>query len=69
LLNWLAEVGPKISPPPSARCAPAPLLDLAKDFVSTEAIQRQVSRMMARPIALSFATTIDHQLAHAMCLE
>jgi hypothetical protein len=45
------------------------LLNIAKDFVSPGAIQRQLSRMTAGPIAFSFATTIDNQLADAMCLE
>jgi len=56
--------------PAAIRCrAPAALLDVAKDFVSLEAIQRQLSRMMTGPIAISFASAIDHQLADAMCLE
>jgi len=45
------------------------LLYVAEDFVSPEAIQRQLSKVMARPIAFSFATAIDHQLADATCLE
>jgi len=71
-LPWcflLAVVRSKISPSPAASCATAALLDVTKDFVSPETIQRQLSRMMAGPIAFSFATAIDHQLAHAMCLE
>jgi len=44
-------------------------LDVAKDFVSSEAIQRQLSRMMARPIPVSFATAINDQLADAVRLE
>ena len=69
LFCLLAVVGTNISPPPSACCTPAALLDVAKNFFSPEAIQRQLSRMMTGPIAISFASAIDHQLADAVCLE
>jgi len=59
LLYRLAVVRAKISPSPAAYCAPAALLDIAKEFVSPEAIQQQLSRVMAGPITFSFASTID----------
>jgi len=57
LLN--TKVWPQISAPPSARHASTTTLDIAQCHVIIKAIDRQRSLMMARPIVLALAETIN----------
>jgi hypothetical protein len=56
----------QISSPPSADSAPAAALDVLQNFISLEAINRKLPRMMAGPIAFALAEAIDKQLANAV---
>jgi hypothetical protein len=62
----LAVVRSQIRSSPSADCATASALDVAQNFVSLEAVNRQLPRMMTGPVAFALAETIDKQLANAV---
>ena len=62
----LAVVRSQISSPPSADSAAAAALNVAQNFFGLEALNRELPRMMAGPIAFALAETIDKQLANAV---
>jgi hypothetical protein len=61
----LAVVRSQISSTPSADGASAAPLVL-QNFISLEAVDGQLSRMVAGPIAFALAETIDEQLANGV---
>jgi hypothetical protein len=51
---------------PAAHSAAAAALDIGQSLVSPEAINRNRARVVARPVALALAQTIDEQACYAM---
>jgi hypothetical protein len=66
---FFAVIRSTISSPPSAHSTAAAALNVAQNFFGLEAINRQLTLMMAGPIAFTIAEAIDQQLSHAVILH
>ena len=65
----LVVVGTRVSSSSSTDSAAASPLDVSQNFFGLEAINRQLALMMAWPIAIALAETIDTHLATAVSAD